>query len=109
MKSAQLKYSLFAGVALLLESSLSASVWADDDGRYRAVVLQERGTTTGVGISTPRVFLIDSRDGHMWIWERNMPLLGPGKQSFGTVLTYQGRLKPGKQIGEIIYQDENSR
>jgi hypothetical protein len=87
---------------------MPASVRADEDGRYRAIVLQEGGASAGGGSLTPRVFLIDSRDGHMWILERNTPLVGRDKQSFGTILTYQGKLKPGSQVGEIIYQNENN-
>jgi hypothetical protein len=55
----------------------------------------------------PSVFIIDSRDGHMWIWEKNMPRPGSdGKKGFGTLITYQGQVKPGKKIGEIINTPE---
>lgn len=80
---------------------------ADEDGRYRAIVLQDGGASQGGGSLTPRVFVIDSRDGHMWTWEKNMPLVGTGNPTFGSVITYQGRVKPGTKIGEIIGQGEN--
>ena len=39
----------------------------------------------------------------MWTWEQNSRLPGDkGSISFGTMLTYQGRLKPGKQMGEVM-------
>jgi hypothetical protein len=108
-----MKSHLFRSVALtgiILFSGLIAATpsQADDDGRYRAIVLHEGGASGSGGSLTPRVFLIDSKEGHMWIWERNIPLLGPDKQSFGTMLTYQGRLKPGEKVGEIIYQEKNT-
>lgn len=107
MKSTQLKYFLLTITILMPGAFTATPVQADDDGRYRAVVLQEGGTTGG-GSFSPRVFLIDSKEGHMWILERNIPLVSPGRQSFGTVLTYQGKLIPGKQIGEVIYQQDNN-
>ena len=98
------------GLFLLLTglSVFPSSAQADEDGRYRALVLQEGGVSPGGGSLTPRVFLIDSRDGHMWIFEKNIPLVNLGKQSFGTMLTYQGQLKPGKKAGDIIFQEDNT-
>ncbi len=76
---------------------------AADDGRYQAFVLQEAGGSGGTVTLMPSVFIIDSRDGHMWTWEKNMPLPGlDGKRGFGTLITYQGQVKPGAKIGEII-------
>ncbi|MGH8550908.1 MAG: hypothetical protein ACRERU_20375 [Methylococcales bacterium] len=108
MKSAKLRHSLLILIILLPGLFTATPTRADEDGRYRAMLLQEGGSSAGGGSLAPRVFLIDSRDGHMWIWERNTPLIGPDKQSFGTVLTYQGKLVPGKQVGEIIYQERNN-
>ncbi|MCI0655358.1 MAG: hypothetical protein L0Y39_12940 [Methylococcaceae bacterium] len=95
-------------IALVSTGLLLPPAAADEDGRYRAIVLQEAGASAGAGSLTPRVFLIDSSEGHMWILERNIPFTGRDKQSFGTVLTYQGKLKPGSQVGEVIYQSENN-
>jgi len=78
---------------------------ADDDGRYRAVVLHEGGHSAQSGSLTPKVFVIDSRDGHMWILEQNTKLHDPeGGFTIGSVLTYQGQVKPGKKMGEIVEQ-----
>ena len=83
------------------------TVNATEDGRYQAFVLQEAGGAGGTVTLMPSVFIIDSRDGHMWIWEKNMPLPGPdGKRGFGTLITYQGKVRPGSKVGEIINHAE---
>jgi len=100
---------MFILCAVFLLTLLSGSLaYADDDGRYRAIVLHEGGSSSSGGSLTPKVFIIDSKDGHMWTWERNMPLIGTGTPGFGSLVTYQGRVKPGKKIGEIIGQGGDS-
>ncbi len=83
-------------------------VAADDyKGRYQAVVLHEGGQGNQFGKSLPEVFIIDSQDGHMWTLEQHTKLEGvKGGFALGTVLTYQGRVRPGKKMGEIIEQAE---
>ncbi len=91
-----------AGVLLLAANAAAA----DEDGRYRAVVLHEGGRTGQTGVFLPKVFIIDSRDGHMWTWEQKAKL--PGAKSgfaLGTILTYQGRVRPGKNMGEVVDQE----
>lgn len=95
------KLGLVMGLMFLLQTAIVAH--AADDGRYQAFVLQEAGSSGGSVTLMPSVFIIDSRDGHMWIWEKNMPLPGAdGKRGFGTLITYQGQVKPGSKIGDII-------
>ncbi len=97
----------WAGVLLMLGVMLCVSIpaRAAEDGRYRAVVLHEGGRSDQYGALIPKVFILDSRDGHMWTWEQNSRLSGEkGSISFGTVLTYQGQIKPGKQMGEVMEQ-----
>ncbi len=104
------KYRPYAIARKLFMSALLAlllvpPVLADDDGRYRAVVLHEGGQSGQSGSLTPKVFVIDSRDGHMWILEQNTKLHDPeGGFAIGSVLTYQGQVRPGKKMGEIVEQ-----
>jgi len=101
------KYVVWCKFCALILSTLLfvQSAWADDDGRYRAVVLHEGGQSGQSGSLTPKVFVIDSRDGHMWILEQNTKLHDPeGGFAIGSVLTYQGQVKPGKKMGEIVEQ-----
>ncbi|HHH12823.1 MAG TPA: hypothetical protein ENJ98_01160 [Thiolapillus brandeum] len=87
-------------LSLLLLPALAA---AGEDGRYQAVVLHSAGTSSGTGSISPKVFILDTRDGHMWTWEQNARVQRKkGGLSFGNILTYQGRLHPGSRAGEVI-------
>ena len=58
--------------ALLLGLLMALSVQVGaEDARYQAVVLHEGGRTASSGSLHPRVFLLDTREGHMWTWEEN--------------------------------------
>lgn len=90
--------ALIAVLALLA----CAPAWAEV-GRYEAVVLHEGGRSAEGGSLRPRVLLLDTRDGHFWTWEENTLIRGgAGPDRFGTVLTYQGRLRPGEAPGEVM-------
>jgi len=78
---------------------------AEEDGRYRAIVLHEGGATGKSAALSPKVFILDSRDGHMWTWEQNARMKGAkGDLRFGTTTTYQGKLKVGSRTGEVVGQ-----
>ena len=81
----------------------------EENNRYQAVVLHEGGQGNQFGKLLPKVFIIDSKDGHMWILDHNTKLHNPKKGGFalGSVLTYQGRVRPGKKMGEVIEQAES--
>ncbi|WP_428352997.1 hypothetical protein [Methyloprofundus sp.] len=85
---------------------LSHPVLAEEDyGRYRAIVLDEGGNTNSSGSVVPRVFIIDSKEGHMWTLDQKTKLHGvKGEFTLGTILTYQGQVRPGKKMGDIVEQ-----
>ncbi len=94
-------------VVLLLTALLlwSGSLLAGEDGRYQAVVLHTAGASSGTGSISPKVFILDTRDGHMWTWEQNARVQRKkGGLTFGNLLTYQGQLRPGKHAGEVIVE-----
>lgn len=92
-------------VTLLLVVLMVVPAVADEYGRYRAIVLHEGGRSGQSGSFLPKVFIIDSREGHMWTWEQKTKLQDPkGSFALGSVLTYQGRVHPGEKMGEIIEQ-----
>ena len=66
---------------------LSAAAVAGAVERYQAVVIQEG--------SSPRVFILDTREGHMWTWTET--IRGTDQE-----LRYEGRVRPGGQVGDII-------
>lgn len=105
-KTAPVLHRAFCTCALLLLLGTSGTGVAAE-GRYRAIVLHEGGASNNSATLAPKVFIIDSRDGHLWTWEQNSRLNSPkGGLTFGNALIYQGRVKPGKRPGDIVQQQQ---
>lgn len=86
------------GCMLLGLLALSTSVWAADE-RYQALPLA--GVEGGQGGG--RAFILDTRDGHVWVWSENELLTAPGgSRRYGAGFIYQGKLRPGTRPGELI-------
>jgi hypothetical protein len=80
--------------------TLSASALAED-GRYEALPLAGSDGGKGGG----RALILDTRDGHVWIWSENELITTPGgSRRYGAGFIYQGKLRPGSQPGEMIEQ-----
>lgn len=84
---------------------LSAAAPADEGrvgvGRYEALPLAGAEGGKGGG----RAFILDTRDGHVWIWSENELITAPdGRRRYGAGFIYQGKLRPGSQPGEVIEQ-----
>lgn len=80
--------------------ALAAQAQAED-GRYEALPLAVADGGKGGG----RALILDTRDGHVWVWSENELLNSPGGQRrYGSGFIYQGKLRPGTQPGEIIEQ-----
>jgi len=78
--------------------AVSAAAWADD-GRYQALPLAGAAGGQGGG----RAFILDTREGHVWIWSENEPVTGAdGRRRYEAGFIYQGKLRPGTQPGELI-------
>lgn len=72
-----------------------------ENGRYEALPLAAVDGGKGGG----RALILDTRDGHVWVWSENELLNSPGGQRrYGSGFIYQGKLRPGTQPGEIIEQ-----
>lgn len=72
-----------------------------EDGRYQALPLAGVAGAQGGG----RAFILDTREGHVWIWSENEPITAAdGRRRYGAGFIYQGRLRPGTQPGELIEQ-----
>ncbi len=88
-----------AGMLLGLLALSGAAV--AEDGRYQAFPL----TGGDAGRSGARALILDSRDGHVWVWSENELIVSPdGRRRYGAGFLYQGRLRPGAQPGELIEQ-----
>lgn len=69
------------------------------DERYQALPLPGAAGGQGGG----RAFILDTRDGHVWIWSENEPILAPdGSRRYVSGFIYQGRLRPGTRPGEWV-------
>lgn len=70
-----------------------------DEGRYQALPLAGAAGGQGGG----RAFVLDTREGHVWIWSENEPVVAPdGSRRYGAGFIYQGRLRPGTRAGEWV-------
>jgi len=80
--------------------ALSGSALADGE-RYQALSLAAAEGSKGGG----RAFILDTRDGHVWIWSENeLITAADGRRRYGAGFIYQGKLRPGNQPGEMIEQ-----
>lgn len=72
-----------------------------EEGRYEALPLAGADGGKGGG----RALIVDTREGHVWVWSENELLSSPsGQRRYGSGFIYQGKLRPGTQPGEIIEQ-----
>jgi hypothetical protein len=83
--------------------ALSAGVQAEDGragvGRYEALPLAGAEGGKGGG----RALILDTRDGHVWIWSENELITArDGQRHYGSGFVYQGKLRPGTRPGEFI-------
>ena len=82
---------------------LSLPVALAQTGRYQAVVIPEAGRSGQNANLSARVLILDTVEGHLWSWGENATLSDhDGRPRFGTALIYQGRIKPGIRMGEVI-------
>ncbi len=90
-------------IVLLGMLMLAGGVQAGEE-RYQALPLAGADGGKGGG----RAFILDTRDGHVWIWSENELVTAPdGSRRYGSGFIYQGQLKPGSRPGEFI--DPKSR
>ena len=85
--------------AWMLGGLLALSTTAIAEERYQALPLA--GAEGGQGGA--RAFILDTRDGHVWIWNENELLTAAdGSRRYGAGFLYQGKLRPGSRPGEFI-------
>jgi hypothetical protein len=84
---------------LALSTAAQAEDGRADIGRYEVFPLAGAEGSKGGG----RAFIMDTRDGNVWIWSENELVTGPdGRRRYGTGFIYQGKLPSGAQPGEFI-------
>jgi len=83
----------------LLGMLIAAGAAQAHDGRYQALPLAGADGGKGGG----RAFILDTRDGHVWVWTENELVVAPdGNRRYGAGFIYQGKLRPGSRPGEFI-------
>ena len=83
----------------LLGMLLAAGAVQADHGPYQALPLAGADGGKGGG----RAFILDTRDGHVWVWSENELVVAPdGSRRYGAGFIYQGKLRPGSHPGEFI-------
>lgn len=91
--------SMLFGLAAVFTLAPIASA---EDGRYQALPLAGADGGKGGG----RALILDTRDGHVWVWSENELVATPdGRRRYGSGFIYQGKLRPGSAAGEMIEQD----
>lgn len=91
--------TLLFGLCLLLSLPTALA----QTGRYQAVVIPEAARSGQNASLGSRVLILDTVEGHLWSWGENEALYDHGgKPRFGTALIYQGRIKPGTKMGEVM-------
>ena len=88
-------YCLVIALTVVLFLAGGFPALAEGSGRYQALEINvgKKGEYS--------IFILDTKEGHMWLFETTESRVD-GKLSGG--LKYQGKLRPGKMAGEIIFQ-----
>lgn len=85
-------------IVMLLAFSLAAHAAEKDTGRYQAVNV----STGGQEISLPQVLILDTKEGNLWLWKFWVQKIGQPDMKSGYSLSFQGKLRPGEKMGEVI-------
>ena len=72
---------------------LIAPLIAHAEGRYQAVPIYNPSD------GSSKVFILDTQNGQLWTW---MEVGASSSGAAGRFLIYQGQVRPGKQMGEIV-------
>lgn len=93
------------GIALVV---LTTPSHAGEPGRYEAIALHEGGAVGQSGALKAKVLIIDTADGHLWTWSEHQLLGTNGDgRAYGSAITYQGQVSPGRKMGDVIEQAGN--
>ena len=85
---------IFSSLAIVVILLIATPTLATDSGigRYTALLIGGQEGRSSV------VFILDTKEGHVWTWG----LAVVSMKKVVERITYKGRVRPGKQMGEII-------
>ena len=83
-------------LVLVLMLATPAAVLSDGEGRYQAITIF-RG-------STPMVFILDTKTGNSWLWQKGSYTNEAGMREEWSSIYYQGRMATGSdgKAGDLI-------
>ena len=87
--------SVIVTLGMLINLTTAAATAAKQPGRYQAMEIRPGKK------SEYTIFILDTKDGHMWLLETKESRVD-GRLTGG--LKYQGKLRPGKNAGEMIFE-----
>lgn len=74
-----------------------------EGGRYQAVAIPDASRSAQAANVNPKVLILDTVEGHLWTWGENETVFdSAGRPQLGTALIYQGRVRPGSKMGDVI-------
>jgi hypothetical protein len=85
---------IFTGFVIIVALLIATPTIATDSGigRYTAILIGGQDGRSSV------VFILDTKEGHIWTWG----LAVVSMKKVVERITYKGRVRPGKEMGEII-------
>ena len=83
-------------ILLAVMFAVPAPVFGDGEGRFQAITIF-RG-------STPMVFILDTKIGNSWLWQKGSYTAETGIREEWSTISYQGRMIPGREgtPGQLI-------
>ena len=85
---------IFTGLVIMFALLIATPTIAADPGigRYQAILIGgQKGRSSAV-------FILDTKEGHLWTWG----LAVVSMKKVVERITYKGRVRPGKKMGEVI-------
>jgi hypothetical protein len=93
------KWGFLIVLLLILPGSSLSGEATGEVGRYQAIAFQKSGD-----LGPNEIFIIDTREGHMWTWTEYSTVSGVRRG--GRYLTYHGKVVPGRKTGDVIEKQE---
>ena len=82
-------------LVLLIILTTSVTALGKETGRYQAMEIR-------IGKKSEyTIFILDTKDGHMWLLETEESRVDA---TLSGGLKYHGKLRPGKKVGEMIFE-----
>lgn len=89
--------TFLTALAAALVLALAPLARADEVIRYKPILIP----SDDARVHPPKVFIIDTKEGHVWLWEQKVLRESPFDYNLDSHIVYHGKVVPGK-VGETI-------